>query len=303
MKQSKSIRRCLSTLEVGRIGGYMKKTFFGIVLIAVVAISLFAFVACNDAVAYAEAEPDGAWYAITDWMDSDDAVALLGGKSTAALNFYSETRWSIIVGGAVATFPGNNNLNWCQGEYYFDGEVGTSTLHIKLYDKEAYVASEPEDDPDPSIYDPANVTLLDADGNDAGKNNWVALEPDEDGVYIIKARGAGLFGELIGAADINLVTMTFRFKPPTGAEDLGSGGVIVAPPDPGGIGLGGIIGIAVAVIVVVIAAIVVTVVVVKKKKKAKAQAEQQAAAEAESADEPVNTWPIEDEHREDGGEE
>ena len=45
------------------------------------------------------------------------------------------------------------------------------------------------------------------------------------------------------------------------------------------------------------------VVVVKKKKKAKAQAEQQAAAEAESADEPVNTWPIEDEHREDGGEE
>ena len=279
----------------------MKKTFFGIVLIAVVAISLFAFVACNDAVAYAEAEPDGAWYATTSWLDTDDMVAFLGGKSTAALNFYSETRWSIIVGGAVEGFSDNNN--WCQGEYYFEGEVGASTLYIKLYDKEAYVASKPEDDPDPSIYDPANVTLLDADGNDAGKNNWVALEPDEDGVYIIKARGAGLFGQLIGAADINLVTMTFSFKPPKGAEDLGSGGVIVAPPDPGGIGLGGVIGIAVAVIVVVIAAIVVIVVVVKKKKKAKAQAEQQAAAEAESADEPVNTWFIEDEHREDGGEE
>ena len=299
MKQSKSIRRCLSTLEVGRIGGYMKKTFFGIVLIAVVAISLFAFVACNDDVELVQ----GDWYATTTWMDTDDAVALLGGKSTAALNFYSETRWSIEVGGAVATFPGNNNLNWCQGEYYFEGEVGTSTLYIKLYDKEAYVASEPEKDPNPSIYDPANVTLLDADGNDAGKNNWVALKPDEDGVYIIKARGAGLFGELIGAADINLVTMTFRFQPPMGATQLGSGGELVAPPDAGGIGLGGIIGIAVAVIVVVIAAIVVTVVVVKKKKKAKAQAEQQAAAEAESADEPVNTWPIEDEHREDGGEE
>ena len=242
-------------------GTGMRKFFVGIVLAAMIAVSIFAFTACNDEKYVPTAEQG--WSASTEWLKSDGMF-----DSTALLSFTTAEMWRLDVGGAAAQM--GDNSNWCQGAYWFEGSVGESPLHMVLYSTETYLENAPDTDPNPSIYDPANIALLDADDNIVEKDVEVVYLPDENGIYTIRARGINAFG-IFGVADVEAITMTFLFYPPQDGT-LGLGGEIIAVPDTDGLGMYETIGIIVAVVVVVIVAVVVTIVVVKKKKKKKAAA-------------------------------
>ena len=261
----------------------MRKFLIAFATIALVAVFLFAFAACN------EKEGDGstadvetAWYANTVWLDSPLANFATGGEaSTGVLSFDDATHWKVIVGGGAEKL--GDNPNWCNGTYYFAGEngeegvPGVDPLHLLLFDYDAYVA----DGGDPGTnekdkYNPANIALVDPETDETvEKNVEVVYHPDENGVYVVKARGINEFA-IMGAGQYkDEITMTYYFRPPQdGSLGMEPGATAPLPPA-GNVDLGPIIGTVVGVVGGV-AIIVVVVILVKRNKKKKAAA---AAAE------------------------
>lgn len=231
----------------------MRKLFVGIFAIALIAVSLFAFVACDeDGVALAESEKK--WYA-----DGE----MFWGIMSARFSIVSETEWQVntVMGDNEYADPSQNeNPMWCRGTYSFDGVPGQSDLHITLME------TWPGDDD----YDPSNVRLLDANKNVVDFGTEVVLSPNEKGQYMVMVQ----MPEQASLGDLSI--FFFTFEPPQELGGFVSGEDVYAPPAEGN-PLGTIIGVTVAIVVVIVAAIVVTVVLVKKNKKKKA-----AAAAAES---------------------
>lgn len=167
----------------------MRKFFIGIVLIAIIAASVFAFAACDDNENDIDLTPS--WSVNTEWLDTPLALLVTQESSTGVLSFVDETRWRIDVGGGAAKM--GENSNWCQGTYYFADEngepggiPGLDPLVMLLFDTEAYIASNPDDE-NPEIYDPANIALVDPVTDEpVDKNIEVVYYPDENGVYIVK---------------------------------------------------------------------------------------------------------------------
>ncbi len=233
----------------------MRKLFIGLVLIAVIAGSLFAFVACNEnRIALAEseetAEPEEGkcW-----WADSTIYLGIVSGR----LGMVSETEWQVnttMGENEYADTSENENPMWCRGTYYFDGVPGESDLHITLME------TWPGDDD----YDPSNVRLTDNDFNAIDFGKELVISPDENGTYLIRVK-------MINPDYGGLGTFKFYLSPPSVMEGFMTPEDAAAPP-PSGNDLAVVIGVGVAVVVVIIAAIVVTVVLVKKNKKKKAAA-------------------------------
>lgn len=260
----------------------MRKFFIGIVLIAIIAASVFAFAACDDNENDIDLTPS--WSVNTEWLDTPLALLVTQESSTGVLSFVDETRWRIDVGGGAAKM--GENSNWCQGTYYFADEngepggiPGLDPLVMLLFDTEAYIESNPDDE-NPEIYDPANIALVDPVTDEpVDKNIEVVYYPDENGVYIVKARGINEFAIMGAGAYKDEITMTYEFYPPQDGT-LGLGGAPAPLPPEGkkdyGPIIGGVVGGVAAVVI-----IVVIVVLVKKNKKKKAA---QAAAQAEQSD-------------------
>ena len=244
----------------------MRKFLIAFATIALVAVFLFAFAACNDT--YTPTVKQG-WSAETE---------MLRGMITSTINFVSDTHWRVDIGGKMASWSENDN--WCRGEYWFEGAVGESPLHMSLNGPEGYYfdefgADEQNNNNDPK-YDPSSVRIIDADGNAVDYDEEMIFYPDEAGVYTIRLTLYGFMDKLLnsgGTAEDGY--MVFAFYPPQDGT-LGSNGDM-APVQPGsGPDLFAIIIAVPIVVVVLIVGIVVTVVLVKKNKKKKAAA---AAAE------------------------
>ena len=263
----------------------MRKLFVGIFAIALIAVSLFAFVACDEEPPKntETADVEEAWYADTEWLDSPLALAVTGESSTGMLSFDDATHWKVVVGGGAEVF--GDNSNWCNGTYYFvgeDGEAGVpgeDPLHLLLFDYDAYVADggDPGTD-EKDTYNPDNVALVDPETDETvDKNVEVVYYPDENGVYIIKARGINMFAVMGAGGYKDEITMTYNFRPPQdGTLGLEPGATAPLPPA-GTKDVGPIVGISIGVIAGIAIIVTVTVVLVKKNKKKKA-----AAAAAES---------------------
>ncbi len=259
----------------------MRKFLIAFATIALVAVFLFAFAACDKKGDSSTADVEIAWYADTVWLDSGLALVYTKETSTGMLSFVDDTHWKVIVGGGAEKL--GDNPNWCNGTYYFvgeDGEAGVpgeDPLHLLLFDYDAYVADggAPGTD-EKDTYNPANIALVDPETDETvDKNVEVVYYPDENGVYIIKARGINMFA-IMGAGEFkDAITMTYYFRPPQDGS-LGMEPGATAPlPSGGEEDLGPIIG-AVVGVVGGVAIIVVVVILVKRNKKKKAAA---AAAE------------------------
>lgn len=243
----------------------MRKLFIGLVLIAVIAGSLFAFVACNDE-PYVPTIEQG-WSAKTEFLAE---------SSNGVINFVSAKHWRVDVGGMAASFIPDDNDNWCRGEYRFEGEVGKSDLHMILLGEDDWYFEEFEEDEmdndNSPAYDPQNVVLLDADGKEVPHGEEAVFAPDEAGVYnfTILLKGAlGNIANMGGSPEEGM--LKFAFYPPQDGT-LGSNGDMAPPPPSSGPDMFAIIIAVPIAAVVLIVGIVVTVVLVKKNKKKKAAA-------------------------------
>lgn len=249
-------------------GTGMRKFFVGIVLAAMIAVSIFAFTACNDGAqsgnAYAASE--GSWVVRTENP----------AEMAAEVTFTSDGLWRMFVNtGGLEEGQGqgaNENNNWCNGHYYFEGEPGVSTLYMCLYDYDAYV--EATGDTGTGVnntYNPANVRMLDASNNRIEFNVYYQAAPDENGTYEFCIELLPM-ASFVGGIDPELARFRFDFQPPQdgtlGTDDAPQP---VAPAD-GLTFIDKVIIIAVVVGVVIIAVIVAIVLIVKKKKKKKAAA-------------------------------
>ena len=264
----------------------MRKLFVGIFAIALIAVSLFAFVACDEESPKntETADVEEAWFANTEWLKSVGAMTITQETSTGTLTFLDETHWNVVVGGGAGNM--SKNKMWCYGLYWFEDEEGGKNgvpgidpLHILLFDYEAYV--EETGDVGTNVYDtydPSSAALVDPDdfNSTLDKNVEAVILPDENGVYAVQVRGVGGFG-IIGAGDLPDATMIYSFRPPQdGTLGLEPGATAPLPPA-GTKDVGPIVGISIGVIAGIAIIVTVTVVLVKKNKKKKA-----AAAAAES---------------------
>ena len=188
-------------------GDLMRKKFAILFLVAIFAISLFAFVACDvsGSVAYASAAPseegpvEGEEEANGDWKADSSACR---GYITGTLTFVSEKHWIMYIGGEAAKMSTNDN--WCRGEYYFEGDVGRSPLHISLYGPDDYYFEEFEADEmynqnDPA-YDPSYVRLVGNDGEPVeAYGEEVVIAPDANGSYVIRVTLYGAMEQILNA--------------------------------------------------------------------------------------------------------
>ena len=238
----------------------MRKLFVGIVLIAIVAASLFAFSACNQ-----KTNDKITWYPeIQTNAGMTAAISFIAGETQ------DDNLWRAVVntGGIEEGYDqgSNDNNNWCNGHYYFDGEPGKSTLHLNLYDYETYAAKTGDvGTNEADTYNPVNITLYDENNQGVGFNNYIAIEPNEEGAYIFTF----VLNQIAWVPDSWFhVTLI----PPQDGTFGGSSEAAEAPEPEGLNFIETIVAIAVPVGVVVIAGIVVAVVLVKKNKKKKAAA-------------------------------
>ena len=203
----------------------MRKKFAILFLVAIFAISLFAFVACDvsGSVAYASAAPseegpvegeeeayasaapseegpvEGEEEANGDWKADSSACR---GLITGTLTFVSEKHWIMYIGGSAADMSTNDN--WCRGEYYFEGDVGRSPLHISLYGPEDYYfeefgADEMYNQNDPA-YDPSSARLVGNDGEPVeAYGEEVVIAPDANGSYVIRVTVYGVMDQIFNA--------------------------------------------------------------------------------------------------------
>lgn len=263
----------------------MRRSFVGIVLIVLIAVSLFAFAACNNNKASSDSgdgSSEGSWVVR---VENPAGMA-------AEVTFTSNGLWRMFVNtGGLEEGQGqgsNDNNNWCNGNYYFDGEPGESTLYMCLYDYDAYVEATGDAGTDASnTYNPGNVRMLDANNDRIDFNVYYQAEPDANGSYefCVELIPMAAVAEIAGIPEY--ARFRFDFTPPQdgtlGTDDVPQP---VAPVD-GLTFIDIIIIIAVVAGVVIIAAIVVIVVAVKKKKKKKAAALAEGeGAESSSADDP-----------------
>ena len=242
----------------------MRKFLIAFATIALVAVFLFAFAACNQG-----DNVSRGWVAsIKTGINMTATVSFLAGETEDDLLW----RAFVNTGGMEQGYDqgANNNNNWCNGHYYFDGEPGKSTLHMMLYDHDAYVEATGDTGTDiTNTYDPSNVRLLDENGKRVDFNTYIDIEPDEDGGYTFTF-------VLVPISFAEKANFTATIIPPQDGT-MGSGGEAVYAPEPEGLNfVETVVAIAVPVGVVVIAGIVVAVILVKKNKKKKAAA---AAAE------------------------
>lgn len=242
----------------------MRKFLIAFATIALVAVFLFAFAACNQG-----DNVSRGWVAsIKTGVNMTATVSFLAGDTEDDLLW----RAFVNTGGMEEGYDqgANNNNNWCNGHYYFDGEPGKSTLHMMLYDHDAYVEATGDTGTDiTNIYDPSNVRLLDENGKRVDFNTYIDIEPDEDGGYTFTF-------VLVPISFVEKANFTATIIPPQDGT-MGSGGEAVYAPEPEGLNfIETVVAIVVPVGVVVIAGIVVAVILVKKNKKKKAAA---AAAE------------------------
>lgn len=249
----------------------MKKLFVATALIAVIAASVFAFAACNNDTASTDA--------VEGWSAN---CTFLGDTSTATINFVSDKHWRVDVGGFAE--ESSVNTNYCRGEYYFDGEVGKSDLHMMMLAGEKWLFDEFGEDEqnngnDPA-YDPANVKLLDRERNTVANGEWVVYSPDDNGVYKVEVFLEGALGFMAGLLGEEEAIMSFSFYPPQDGTLGSNGDMSPVPPSEGPNMMAVIIAVPIAVVVVIVA-VVVTVVLVKKNKKKKAA---QSAAGEESTE-------------------
>ena len=266
-------------------GDLMRKKFVILFLVAIFAISLFAFVACDvsGSVAYASAAPseegpvEGEEEANGGWKADSSACR---GLITGTLTFVSEKHWIMYIGGSAADMSTNDN--WCRGEYYFEGDVGRSPLHISLYGPEDYYfeefgADEMYNQNDPA-YDPSSVRLVGNDGEPVeAYGEEVVIEPDANGSYVIRVTVYGVMDRILNAGGTKEDGwFVYTLTPPQDGTQ-GSGGVVTAPPEGGGPDLLAIIIAVPIAAVVLIAGIVVTIILVRKNKKKK----EAAAAESD----------------------
>lgn len=249
----------------------MRKFFIGIVLIAVIAASVFAFVACNQT--YTPTVEEG-WSADTE---------MLRGVISATINFVSDAHWRIDIGGSMASLSVNDN--WCRGTYWFEGAVGESPLHMALNGPEDYYfeefgADEQDNDNDPA-YDPSSVRILDEDNNVLEYGEEMVFYPDEAGVYTLRLTLYGFFGNIADAGgNPEDAYMIFMFYPPQDGTLGSNGDLSPVPPSSGPNMLAVIIAVPIAAVVLIVG-IIVAVVLVKKNKKKKAA---RAAVQTEQAD-------------------
>lgn len=245
----------------------MRKKFVILFLVAIFSISLFAFVACNEG----DNVSRGWVVNIKTGINMTATVSFLAGETEDDLLW----RAFVNTGGMEEGYDqgANNNNNWCNGHYYFDGEPGKSTLHMMLYDHDAYVEATGDTGTDiTNTYDPSNARLLDENGKQVGFNTYIDIEPDEDGGYTFTfvLRQLTMF-----VGDKGNFTATI-IPPQDGT--LGSGGEAVYAPEPEGLTfIETVVAIVVPVAVVLIAGIVVTIILVRKNKKKK----EAAAAESD----------------------
>lgn len=249
----------------------MRKFFIGIVLIAIIAASVFAFAACNQT--YTPTVEEG-WSANTE---------MLRGMISATINFVSDTHWRVDIGGSMADLSVNDN--WCRGTYRFEGAVGESPLHMVLNGPEDYYfdefgADEQDNDNDPA-YDPSSVRIIDEEGNTLEYGEEMVFHPDEAGVYTVRLTLYGWMDDLFTAGgDPEDAYMVFMFYPPQDGTLGSNGDLSPVPPSSGPNMLAVIIAVPVAAVVLIVG-IIVAAVLVKKNKKKKAT---QAAAQAEQSD-------------------
>ena len=132
------------------------------------------------------------------------------------LRFVDDTHWegeltADCIFGLTAVADGGT-LKWATGEYRFgeDGEGVPSldTLYIKM-DVDGW------DLENGSPINTRNVSLLNADKVPVPNGTWVALEPDEDGIYIVRLAltSSGDSGEDISNIDLSSLTFVWLFKP------------------------------------------------------------------------------------------
>ena len=124
------------------------------------------------------------------------------GLLTGMLTFVSEKHWIMYIGGSAANMSTNDN--WCRGEYYFEGDVGRSPLHISLYGPEDYYfeefgADEMYNQNDPA-YDPSSVRLVGNDGEPVeAYGEEVVIAPDANGSYVIRVTVYGVMEQILNA--------------------------------------------------------------------------------------------------------
>lgn len=252
----------------------MRKFFVGIVLVAVIAFSVFAFVACDSG--YTPNAEEG-WSADTQF---------LRGNISATINFVSDKHWRVDIGGAMADLSVNDN--WCRGEYFFEGAVGESALHMWLYGPEDYLfeefGEEEQNNVNDPAYDPSSVRMIDENDQAVDYGQEVVFYPDEAGVYTVRLTLYGWMEDIFNlGGDPADAYMVFLFYPPQDGTLGSNGDLSPVPPSTGPNMMAIIIGVSVAVVVVIVA-IVVTVVLVKKNKKKKAAAGNAEAAEKSASD-------------------
>ena len=251
----------------------MKKFFVVILAMALIAVSLFAFVACDSG------DPD----VVEGWEPSNDKI--LRGVLSGTLSFVSSEHYMLRIEGFGSL---NKNTNWARGEYWFEGEVGKSPLHMKQWGPDKWVYEEFGEDEmnnanDPE-YDPSSCRLLGNDNKPVEEyEQEVVFEPDENGVYTVRFCLYGYFDDLAEAGGGEEDSwFVFKFLPPQDGT-LGTNGEL-SPVQPGsGPDMFAVIIAVPIAAVVLIAGIIVTVVLVKKNKKKKA-----AAAKAGEGDLPYD---------------
>ena len=143
-----------------------------------------------------KAQPDGPLYidgilvGYKNYDPSADPVSVQGRDfrvenygMVCALSFYTESRWKVTVDGSV----------WAQGLY----ELENGVLTMRLLSAESYDADPYESDTAEEIYDPANIFLLDVDGECVLHDLPVTFYPDGNGAYTVKMQLTALHTELV----------------------------------------------------------------------------------------------------------
>lgn len=120
------------------------------------------------------------------------------------LRFKNDTEWEMEMIDGLAVGRSDNPV-WCQGTYYFEGNPGTSALHIVI---------------DPNKGDPSNVKLAGDDNKLVDNGTEIVYQPDETGTYVVKINC--IAGEVsAGGATVDQATMKFQFKPPQDGTPAG----------------------------------------------------------------------------------
>ena len=191
----------------------MRKLFIGLVLIAVIAGSLFAFVACNDE-PYVPTIEQG-WSAKTEFLAE---------SSNGVINFVSAKHWRVDVGGMAASFIPDDNDNWCRGEYRF--ELCSDAESVKLV-KTVRIEGEsgsPYCDEAEKAYRNANFAGLD-DGVFAKMSGQKIMPLQEKAPITLESRfsdfaDAGRLGKIVHRAVLGVANrkMKAALKMPEGPE-------------------------------------------------------------------------------------